>query len=90
MYAHKNKSVRALYEQKRRKAVISESRDYQLLSRWLLKTHPDTFAQFVAFKAKLQYENPYRKDLSTSAEFLCFMDEGDGMRLCFFVFWSVV
>ena len=90
MYAHKDKSVRALYEQRRRKAVISEARDYRLLSRWMLKTYPGMFAQFTAFKVKLQSENPYRRDLTTTAEFLCFMDEGDGMRLRFSVFWSVV
>jgi hypothetical protein len=90
MYAHKSKSVRALYEQRRRKVVIQEARDYRLLSRWMMKMHPDTFAEFTAFQTKLQAQNPNRRDLTTAPEFVCFIDEGDGMWLCFLAFFLKV
>ena len=90
MYAHPNKSERALYEQRRRKGVIREARDYRLMSRWLAKIHPDIAVEFSAFQAKLQMQNPNRRDLTTSPQFVCFMREGDGTGICFLVFSGVL
>ncbi len=68
------------YEQVRRKQVIQDARDHRLLLKWLTRTQPDTMAKFCAFKAKLQRENPLRKDLSRAPAFRKFMREGDDVR----------
>ncbi len=90
MNAYLSKSERAVYEQRRRKAVIQESKDYRLLSKWLLKVHPDTVAEFHAYRSKLQRLNPIRKDLTTSPQFARFMRGEDGTGICFAVFSLVV
>ena len=78
MNAYLSKSERAVYEQRRRKAVIQESRDYRLMSKWILKVYPDVLAEFHAYKTRLQKANPIRKDLTTSPEFIRFMLMEDG------------
>ncbi len=89
MYAHPDKSERALYEQRRRKGVIREAREHRLMSRWLRKVHPETALEFDVFQAKLQMQNPNRRDLTTSPQFVRFMREGDGTG-CVFLFFSKV
>ncbi len=88
MYAHPEKSERALYEQRRRKAVIQESRDYRLMSKWLMKVHPDVAAEFRAYQTGLQVLNPNRRDLTTSPQFVRFMTENDGTGIHFAVFFQ--
>ena len=90
MYAHPDKSERALYEQRRRKGVIRESRDHRLMSRWLMKVHPDVAAEFSAFRTKLQVLNPNRRDLTTSPQFVRFITEKDGTGIHFSVFSRVL
>ncbi len=65
------------YEQIRRKQIIQDARDHRLMLQWLTKVHPDTVAQFSAFEAKLQRENPLRKDLTRAPAFRKFMQEGN-------------
>ena len=67
------------YEQIRRKQIIQDARDHRLMLQWLVKVHPDTVAQFSAFKAKLQRENPLRKDLTRAPAFRKFMQEGNNV-----------
>ncbi len=74
-----SKEEKKEYEQVRRKQNIQDVRDYRLLFKWLTKTQPDTVAQFCAFKAKLQRENPLRKDLTRAPAFRKFMREGNGV-----------
>ncbi len=90
MYAHPDKSERALYEQRRRKAVIQESRDYRLMSKWLMKVHPDVAAEFHAYQTGLRVLNPNRRDLTTSPQFVRFMTENDGTGIHFTVFSRVL
>ena len=78
MNAYLSKSERAVYEQRRRKIVIQESRDYRLMSKWLVKSYPDVIAEFHAYKTRLQKANPIRKDLTTSPQFVRFMKGEDG------------
>ena len=90
MYAHPDKSERALYEQRRRKAVIQESRDHRLMSKWLMKVHPDVAAEFRAFQTGLRVLNPNRRDLTTSPQFVRFITENDGTGIHFSVFSRVL
>ncbi len=90
MYAHPDKSERAQYEQRRRKAVIRDAREHRLMSRWLRKVHPETAAEFDVYHAKLQIQNPNRRDLTTAPQFVRFMREGDGTGMCFLVFSKVL
>ena len=86
MNAYMSKSERAVYEQRRRKAVIQESRDHRLMSKWLLKVHPDVLAEFCAYQTKLRESNPIHKDLTTAPQFVRFMAENNGMGIHFTVF----
>ncbi len=60
MNGYFSKAERREYEQRRRVAVIQESRDYRLMSKWLKRGHPDIMAQHLAFKGVLQRNNPLR------------------------------
>ena len=73
MYAHPDKSERALYEQRRRKGIIKDAREHRLMRRWLQKVHPKVFRQFDLYHTNLQMENPNRKDLTTAPQFVRFM-----------------
>ena len=66
MNAYLSKSERAVYEQRRRKAVIQESRDYRLMSKWLLRVYPDVITEFHTYKTRLQRANPYQERLDDS------------------------
>ena len=78
MSLYLSKTERAEYEQRRRKAVIQESRDYRLMSRWLLKVYPDVLTEYCAYKTRLQKANPVRKGLTTAPQFLRFMRGENG------------
>jgi hypothetical protein len=78
MYAYYNKSERAQYEHRRRKAVIGEAREHRVMSRWLQKVHPKVYQQFTMYYTKLQTENPNRKDLSTAPQFVRHMYTENG------------
>ncbi len=81
------KEERAEYEQKRRKLVMQESRNYRLIHGWLIKRYPDILAEHHAFRIKLARENPARKDLTTAPAFHRFMCEENGMDyILLFVF----
>ncbi len=69
---------RTLYEQRRRKNVIRESREYRVMERWLLKMYPVVANEFKLFHTKLQKQNPYKRDLTTTEDFHRFMRLGDG------------
>ena len=87
MSTYLTKEERAAYEQRRRKLIIQESRDYRLMHGWLMKRHPDILAAHCAFKTKLQKGNPARKDLTTAPAFRKFMQEENGMEyILLFVF----
>jgi hypothetical protein len=78
MSLYLSKPEKAEYEQRRRKVVMQESRDYRLMSRWLLKVYPDVLTEYCAYKTRLQKANPVRKDLTTAPQFLRFMLMEDG------------
>ncbi len=82
-----SKEEKAEYEQRRRKLIIQESRDYRLMHRWLMKAHPDILAEHFAFRAKLRKDNPIRKDLSTAPQFHKFMRGGRWYGIRFVVFF---
>ena len=87
MSSYLTKEEKTEYEQKRRRQVIQESRDYRLMHAWLMKVYPDILTQYCAFKTKLQRENPARKDLTTAPRFRKFMQEENGMEyVLLFVF----
>ncbi len=77
----KQMSERALYERRRRRAVISEAREHRVMTRWLKKMYPKISSEFVLFHTKLQKDNPHKRDLTTSDDFSRFIRLGDGM-LC--------
>jgi hypothetical protein len=83
-----SKEEKAEYEQRRRKLIIQESRDYRLMHGWLMKVHPDILAEHCAFKAKLQKGNPMRKDLTTAPQFRKFMRGEDGTEYVLLLFFS--
>ncbi len=74
---------RTLYEQRRRKNVIRESREFRVMERWLAKMYPTIANEFKLFHTKLQKQNPSKRDLTTTEDFLCFVRLGDG-TLCVF------
>ncbi len=87
MSSYLTKEEKSEYEQRRRKQIIQESRDYRLMHGWLMKVYPDILAEHCAFKTKLQRENPARKDLTTAPGFRTFMQEENGMEyVLLFVF----
>ncbi len=86
MSGYLSKSEKKEYEQRRRTAIIQESREYRLMSKWLRKRHPDILAQHLAFRDALQRNNPLRKDLTTAPQFHKFMRGEDGTE-CVLLFF---
>ena len=88
MNGYLSKSEKREYEQRRRVAVIQESRDYRLMNGWLRKKYPDILAQHLAFKGALRRDNPSRKDLTTAPQFHKFMRGEDGTECVLLFFFS--
>ncbi len=73
---------KTLYEQRRRRNIIRESREHRVMVRWLAKMYPAAANEFRLFHSKLQ--KPTKRDLTTTEDFLRFMRLGDGTVCVFF------
>ncbi len=66
--------------------MIKDAREHRLMTRWLRKVYPKISEEFDLFHAKLQRDNPNRRDLTTTGDFARFMRSGDGTECAFFCF----
>ncbi len=78
MSLYYRKAEKAEYEQRRRKGIIEEARNYRLMFKWLQKTYPDVLTEHYAYKADLRKMYPHRKDLTTTQRFRQFMQGESG------------